>query len=82
MSWSVYILECNDKTLYTGITTDIQKRIEKHNSGKGAKYTRSRLPVVLLLCKYVGTKSDALKLEAKIKKHKKCDKLKVLESYK
>jgi putative endonuclease len=45
--WYIYILECSDNTLYTGITTDINRRLLEHNSGKGAKYTRNRKPVTL-----------------------------------
>ncbi len=44
--WFVYILECSDGTLYTGYTNDVDARVKKHNAGKGAKYTKSRLPVV------------------------------------
>jgi len=68
-AWYVYIVECNDadKTLYTGITTDISKRIEKHNTGRGAKYTKSRGPVVLKKSFECATKSEALKIEYKIK---------------
>jgi putative endonuclease len=66
--WSVYLLICSDQTIYTGITNDLQKRITTHNSGKGAKYTRGRLPVKLLKSFTVDSKSAALKLEAKIKR--------------
>ena len=64
----VYILRCGDDSLYTGYTNDIEKRLSVHNSGKGAKYTRSRLPVELVYYKRVDSKSIGLKLEAKIKK--------------
>ena len=47
-AWSVYILECADGTLYTGISTDLCQRVQKHNEGKGAKYTRGRTPVTLI----------------------------------
>jgi putative endonuclease len=66
--WYVYIVEClGDGTLYTGITTDINKRIETHNKGKGAKYTRGRRPIVLLVSFKFETKSLALKEEYRIK---------------
>lgn len=67
--WYVYIVECNDadKTLYTGITTDIAKRIEKHNRGTGARYTKGRGPVTLKKSFECPNKSEALKLEYKIK---------------
>lgn len=45
--WFVYIVECSDRTFYTGITNDLQRRVEQHNAGQGARYTRSRRPVVL-----------------------------------
>lgn len=64
----VYILRCGDDSLYTGYTNDVEKRVEVHNSGKGAKYTRSRLPVKLVFYKRVDSKSTGLKLEARIKK--------------
>lgn len=64
----VYILECNDKTLYTGWTVDIDKRIAAHNSNKGAKYTRGRTPVNLVYLETFDNKSDALKRENSIKK--------------
>lgn len=58
---------CADKSLYTGIAVDVEKRIEVHNSGKGAKYTRSRLPVSLVYKEEGFTKSEALKRELEIK---------------
>ena len=71
----VYILECSDKTLYTGWTNDINKRIECHISGKGAMYTRGRLPVNLVYFELLDNKSLALKREIEIKKLSKKDKL-------
>ncbi|MDO4859828.1 MAG: GIY-YIG nuclease family protein [Bacillota bacterium] len=64
----VYIVECCDGSLYTGWTTDVEKRVEAHNSGKGAKYTRSRRPVKLVYTEELPTKEDALSREAAIKK--------------
>lgn len=69
--WIVYLLECSDGTLYCGITNDLMKRYEAHNRGKGAKYTRGRLPAELRVWRTVGSKGDALRLEIKIKKTKK-----------
>ena len=63
----VYILECNDGTLYTGWTNDIDKRIKAHNEGKGAKYTRCRIPVKLVYIENLESKSEALTRENKIK---------------
>lgn len=66
--WLVYILRCADNTLYTGATNNIHKRFAAHNAGKGAKYTRGRLPVTLIDIFPCDSKSSALKLEYKIKK--------------
>ncbi len=78
--WYVYIIECSDGTLYTGITTDVNKRIETHNKGKGAKYTRGRTPVILLVTFTFNTKSLALKEEIRIKKLNKVDKLSLIQA--
>ena len=66
--WYVYILRCADDTLYTGSTTDPERRVKTHNSGKGAKYTRSRLPVALVYQESLPDKSAALRREAAIKR--------------
>jgi putative endonuclease len=64
----VYILECADKTLYTGYTNDLQKRLKNHNQAKsGAKYTKARRPVKLKYSEKFRTKSQAMKREAEIK---------------
>ena len=63
----VYILRCRDETLYTGITTDVERRAAVHNRGKGAKYTRSRLPVTVVYREPQPDKSAALKRELEIK---------------
>lgn len=68
MLWQVYLLRCADKTLYCGITNNIARRIKRHNAGKGAKYTRSRLPVTLMAVSRGLSKSDALALERYIKR--------------
>ncbi|MBF0715218.1 GIY-YIG nuclease family protein [Gemelliphila palaticanis] len=70
-----YILICNDNTLYTGYTNNLEKRLKTHNSGKGAKYTRSRLPVKILYYETFETKSLAIKKEIQIKKLKKINKI-------
>jgi len=77
-NWTVYILLCSDKTLYTGITTNTQQRLKTHNKGKGAKYTRGRLPVKLVWSQDNRTQSQALKHEAKIKKYSKKQKLELI----
>ncbi|MDH3328585.1 MAG: GIY-YIG nuclease family protein [Desulfobulbaceae bacterium] len=67
--WRVYMVRCCDGTFYTGITNDIEKRIEAHNSGKdGARYTRSRRPVKLVYSEQVESKSAAARLEYQIKR--------------
>jgi putative endonuclease len=66
--WVIYLLECGDGSFYTGITNDLDKRLNTHNAGLGAKYTRGRLPLKLLEFKLVENHSTALKLEAHIKK--------------
>jgi len=74
--WWLYILLCGDGTLYVGITTNIENRISKHQSGKGAKYTRGRGPFQLLYNELVGDKSEASKREFHIKhmsRHEKMD---------
>ena len=65
--WHAYILKCKDNTLYTGITTDIHRRLKEHNRKKGGAYTRARLPVKLIYKEPYRTKSQALKREAQIK---------------
>lgn len=67
MSHFVYIVRCADGTFYTGYTTDLQNRVDTHNKGKGAKYTRARLPVVLGWWKKYDSKSEAMKEEYAIK---------------
>ncbi|CAD2074679.1 GIY-YIG nuclease family protein [Jeotgalicoccus meleagridis] len=74
----VYILECVDHSLYTGYTTDIDARINKHNAGLGAKYTRGRRPVTLRYVEMYDTKSDALKREYAIKQLSKQAKMKLI----
>lgn len=71
----VYILECSDGTLYTGYTNDVDARVKKHNAGKGAKYTRSRLPVIACYREELDSKSLAMKREYKIKKLTRAQKL-------
>ena len=65
--WYLYILRCRDGSLYTGITTDVEKRLEAHRSGKGAKYTRGRGPLELVHSEECGSHSQALKREMEIK---------------
>jgi putative endonuclease len=73
--WYVYIVECADGSLYTGIATDVNKRIDTHNKGKGAKYTKTRLPVVLRASFEAENRSLASKEEYRIKQLTKKQKL-------
>lgn len=77
MDWTVYILECADKTLYTGITTDMERRLAEHCKGIGAKYTRGRAPYKIIYTEQYLTKSDASRREAEIKSLKRERKLKL-----
>ena len=73
--WHVYLLLCKDKSIYTGVTTDLKKRFASHAAGKGGRYTRSRKPVKILYSEKYRTKNRALKREAEIKKWKRGKKL-------
>ncbi len=77
----IYILKCGDDTLYTGWTTDLERRLRCHNSGKGAKYTRCRLPVKIVYSEEFEDKSSALKRECEIKKISRDKKLLLIEQY-
>jgi len=79
--WLVYILRCYDDTLYTGITNNLEKRVTAHTRGMGAKYTRSRRPVVLSAVSYPMSRADAMCLELRIKKLKKGKKISTLKMY-
>lgn len=79
--WFVYILKCNDGTLYTGITNDLGKRVSSHNKGTGAKYTKTRLPVELVYHEESPDRSSASKREYQIKKLSKKDKLNLVNNF-
>ena len=66
--WHLYLIECADGSLYTGVTTDVERRFAEHVAGTGARYTRSRLPVVLVASRPVGSKPQALRAEFAIKR--------------
>ena len=68
MSWHCYLLECADGTLYTGITNDLEKRLDAHNGGSASKYTRSRLPVRLVYAEPHADRAAASRREAAVKK--------------
>ena len=79
-TWYVYIIRCDDSSLYTGISTDPVKRLETHKKGKGAKYLRGRTGLKLVYIEMVISKSQALKRELEIKKYNKNQKLKLIAS--
>ena len=76
-----YILKCADGTLYCGWTNDLEKRLKSHNDGKGAKYTRSRLPVELVYYEEFDTSQEAQKREYSIKQMTRQEKLKLIEKH-
>jgi putative endonuclease len=78
--WQVYILSCCDGTLYTGIAVDVARRLEAHQDGVGAKYTRSRLPVALVYQEQQPDRSGALKREAAIRRMGRAGKLALIAS--
>ena len=73
------MLRCGDGSLYTGISTDVERRLEVHRSGKGAKYTRSRGPLELVYVEECGDRSAALKRELEIKAKTRAEKLKLIQ---
>jgi putative endonuclease len=78
--WHLYLLECVDGSLYTGITTDVARRYEAHANGKGARYTRSHPPQRLLASVAIGSRSDALKAELELKARPRGEKLAAIQS--
>lgn len=77
-SWYLYILECRDGTLYTGITDDVERRLAQHNAGKGAKYTRGRGPLKLVYQENCGGHSEASKREYAVHRMTRQEKLKLI----
>jgi len=80
--WFTYILCCSDGSLYTGITNDLQARIETHNAGKGARYTRSRRPVRLVGFERFRSKPGAMRREIEIKALPRPEKLRLVRTLK
>ena len=80
MDWKVYIVKCSDNTFYTGITNNIKLRLDTHNEGNGAKYTKNRLPVFLVYLESVANRSNALKREMEIKKLNRSQKINLINS--
>ena len=80
MKWQVYIILCTDNSLYTGITSDIARRMQQHGASRGAKYFRGRKPRQLVYLENAHSRSTASKREAAIKKLKRVDKLRLIAS--
>lgn len=78
--WFLYIVQCTDNSLYTGIALDVEKRVAKHNSGTGAKYVQGKLPVVLAYSEKLENQTAAMKREIQIKKWSKARKLALIQS--
>lgn len=80
-TWVLYILECGDGTLYTGITDDLERRLKAHRAGKGAKYTRGRGPLVLRYREECDSHSAALKREAAVKRLTRQGKMVLIQNF-
>ena len=80
MNWQIYIILCSDNSLYTGITTDIERRLRQHESGRGAKYFRGRQPMELVYLENSHSRSSASKREAEIKRMTRADKCLLVSS--
>ena len=79
MTWWVYILRCGDDTLYTGVTDDVERRLEVHSSGRGAKYTRGRGPLTVVYREACADKSQALRRELEVKRLSRARKLELIQ---
>jgi len=77
--WNVYVVRCSDGSLYTGSTNNLTKRVQRHNSGHGGKYTRARKPVALEYVEDFNTKNEAFKRESAIKKLSKVNKERLIK---
>ena len=77
--WYLYVLRCGDGTFYTGITTDVERRLEEHRQGRGAKYTRGRGPLELEYQEECGTHSEALKREYAVKQLTREEKIRLIQ---
>lgn len=82
MSFYVYIIKCSDGSLYTGSTTDLERRMREHSSGKGSAYTRVRLPIELVFFEEYPDRSTAQKREAQIKKASRLQKKTLIAAFK
>jgi putative endonuclease len=77
--WFTYIIECSDKTLYVGTTNNIEKRMAKHNAGKGAKYTRGRTPVKIRYTCSFESRAEACRFEYTLKQYSKKEKIELIQ---
>ena len=75
MGWWVYVLRCADRSLYTGVTTDLERRVREHDRGTASRYTRARLPVELVHVERAASRSEALRREVRIKRLPRAGKL-------
>lgn len=82
MPWKVYLLVCSDGTFYTGVALDLEKRVNAHNAGKGAKYTRGRGPVRLVYAEEAATRGEAQRREAELRKFPAAKKRELANSWK
>ncbi len=80
-NWFTYIVKCQDQSFYTGLTNDLEKRLQKHNLGQGSAYTRARLPVTLIYYETFATHRQAAQREVAIKKLKRLEKEKLVEGF-
>ena len=80
MNWNVYIIRCSDESLYTGITTDVRRRLEQHAAGTGAKYFRGRRPKMLVYLETGHNRSSASKREIELKRLRRSDKDRLVAS--
>ncbi|MET0068911.1 MAG: GIY-YIG nuclease family protein [Candidatus Thiodiazotropha sp.] len=79
--WTVYMVRCADRTIYTGIARDLVRRVAEHNSGSGAKYTRGRAPVELVFAEDLNSHGEALRREYEIKQMSRARKLRLIEGF-
>lgn len=80
-TWYLYILRCGDGSFYTGITTDVAHRLQMHESGRGAKYTRGRAPLELVYCEPCADRSAALRREIAVKRLTKQEKIQLISAH-
>ena len=80
VAWFLYLIRCKGDQLYTGIATNVERRFAEHQSGKGSKYLRGKTPLQLVFQKKIGSRSEALKMEAAIKKRPKVAKEKIINT--